>query len=490
MVWFSVRTVALFCSILVCAPSLRAEPQPAATTTTTTGAPRPAVPEIPWTRFVLDNGLDVIVVEDHRIPLVAVDLWVHVGSGDEKPGRSGFAHLFEHMMFQGAEHIGEDVHFDILRQLGATRVNGTTNSDRTNFYEVVPSQHLETALWLESDRLGFLLPLLSEKSLANQRDVVRNERRQRYEDVPYGRERFATQAALYPEGHPYRYLTIGRHEDIEKASVDDVRGFYAQWYTPSNATLALVGDVTVDTAKALTSKWFAGLRGRPRPAATTWAPVTLSREVRVAVDDPFARLSRVRFAWHGPKMLADDDIDLSLLADILGAPGWGRLYRALVIDHPYATSVSVQQDGHALGGTFQIAVTLKADAAVAEVERLLGEELAHVLSGGPSDVELARSTLNSEAGLLWSLEDLLNRAERLQFFRHTTGDPGYTRTYIERLRSRTARTVTEAARRWLGRPKAIVVTLPAPTTTTTTTTPTTTPTTTTTTTTAKTGGVR
>ena len=212
-------------------------------------SPAPSV-TIPFERYRLDNGLEVILSEDHRVPLVAVDVWVHVGSGDESVGHSGFAHLFEHMMFQGAEHIGEDVHFDVLRKLGGVSVNGTTNSDRTNFYEVVPANQLETALWLESDRLGFLLPMLTEKSLSNQRDVVRNERRQRYDNVPFGRERFALNAALYPEGHPYRYLTIGKHEDIEGASVDDVRAFWTARYTPSNATLALVGDFDKATIKA------------------------------------------------------------------------------------------------------------------------------------------------------------------------------------------------------------------------------------------------
>jgi predicted Zn-dependent peptidase len=420
------------------------------------------VPDVPFSRFVLDNGLEVVVVEDHRVPLVAVDVWVHVGSGDEQPGKSGFAHLFEHMMFQGAEHIGEDVHFDVLRKLGATSVNGTTNSDRTNFYEVVPSHQLETALWLESDRLGFLLPMLTDKSLANQRDVVRNERRQRYDNVPFGKERFATNAALFPEGHPYRYLTIGRHEDIEHASVDDVRAFWTRWYTPSNATLAIVGDVNVDAARALVNKWFGGLRKAPKPPATTLPAPQLTKDIRVDVDDPFARLGRVRWAWHAPKALDDDDLDLSFLADVLGAPGWGRLQKALVIDNPIAASVSVSQEGQQLSGTFQIAVTLKPGTAVADVERVVDAELAYLITHGPTDVELARSKLGNEASFLWGLEDLLTRAERLQFFGHMKGDLGYTRVYLERLRARTSSTIAAAGQKWLKRPKVVLVTRPAP----------------------------
>ena len=433
---------------------------PSSPPTTTVAAP--PVPDVPYTRFVLDNGLEVVVVEDHRVPLVAVDLWVHVGSGDEQPGKSGFAHLFEHMMFQGAEHIGEDVHFDVLRKLGATSVNGTTNSDRTNFYEVVPSHQLETALWLESDRLGFLLPMLTDKSLANQRDVVRNERRQRYDNVPYGKERFATSAALYPEGHPYRYLTIGRHEDIEHASVDDVRAFWTRWYAPSNATLALVGDVGVDTARALVTKWFGTLRTAPRPPATSLPPPQLPKDVRVDVDDPFARLGRVRWAWHAPKLLDDEDLDLTILADVLGAPGWGRLQKALVIDNPIAQSVSVSQNGQQLSGSFQIAVTLKPGTAVADVERVVDAELAYLIAHGPNEAELRRSVLNNEASLLWGLEDLLARAERLQFFGHAKGDLAYTKIYLQRQRGRTAATVADAGRKWLQRPKAVIVTRPAP----------------------------
>jgi predicted Zn-dependent peptidase len=432
---------------------------PTAAAAVTSAAP-PTVPDIPYQRFVLDNGLEVIVVEDHRVPLVAVDVWVHVGSGDEEPGRTGFAHLFEHMMFQGAEHIGEDVHFDILRSLGATQVNGTTNSDRTNYFEVVPSHQLEAALWLESDRLGFLLPMLNERSLANQRDVVRNERRQRYDNVAYGKERFATHAALFPDGHPYRFLTIGRHEDIEKASVADVRAFWNRWYAPANATLALVGDVSVEQARMLTTKWFGPLRKAPRPPRTTRAPATLATDVRVDVDDGFARLPRLRWAWHGPRTLDDDDLDLGVLADILGAPGWGRLQRALVIEQAVAQSVTVMQNGQPLGGTFQIAVTLKPETDPAVVVRSVEAALAAVLEQGPTEAELSRSIRNAEADFLWGLEDLLTRAERLQFFGHTVGDVGYTGRYLQRLRTRTTTTVTTAAQQWLRRPRALIVTHP------------------------------
>src|SRR5688572_11670411 len=236
----------------------------------TAPASRAQDPKIPFERYTLANGLEVVLVEDHSVPLVAVDLWYHVGSGDEVPGRSGFAHLFEHMMFQGTRNTGEDKHFEILQTIGGTDVNGTTNTTSTNYYEVVPSNQLETALWLESERMGYLPETITEKSLDNQREVVRNERRQSYDNVPYGQEQFAVSELLYPEGHPYRYLVIGKHEDLAAATADDVKAFFAKWYVPANATLTLAGDVDRATAKRLVEKWFGTFPATRKPVA---APV-------------------------------------------------------------------------------------------------------------------------------------------------------------------------------------------------------------------------
>ncbi len=215
-------------------------------------------PTLPHLQYRLANGLEIILHRDNSIPLVAVDLWYHVGARNETPGHSGFAHLFEHMLFQGAEHIGEDVHFEILRKIGGTSVNGSTNFDRTNYYEVVPSHQLETALWLESDRMGYFLPMLTDKSFRNQVDVVRNERRQNYDNQPYRSALFPLFEALYPPDHPQRHLVIGLHEHLTSANVDDVRNFYKTWYVPANATLVLAGDFDLDQARALIDKWFGG----------------------------------------------------------------------------------------------------------------------------------------------------------------------------------------------------------------------------------------
>jgi zinc protease len=421
---------------------------------------------IDFERYTLANGLEVILHRDTTAPLVSVNIWYHVGSGDEVPGKSGFAHLFEHMMFQGAKHIGEDVHFDVLREIGGTNVNGTTNPDRTNYYETVPSHELETALWLESDRMGYLLDLLNQQSLQNQIEVVRNERRQRYDNVPYGAERFAVAAALYPEGHPYRFLTIGRHEDVENANLDDVIAFFEKWYVPSNATLVLAGDFEIAEAKALVDKWFSTFPTLPKPAHVTVPAPQLQANVRVEVDDAFARLERVHYVWHSPAALAEGDLDLDVAAAALGSTGWGRLSKRLVDDENVAQSVHVGQSGSGFSGTFSIIVTLTPGDRERKRERIAAavtEELDKFIASGPTKDELARHVVGAESGFVWGLEDLAGRANLLQWFNHYAGDPGYTDEYLSRLRSITPATVQAAAKQWLTKPHAEIISVPKPT---------------------------
>ncbi|HVI04185.1 MAG TPA: pitrilysin family protein [Enhygromyxa sp.] len=420
---------------------------------------------IEYERYQLANGLEVILHRDPTAPLVAVNVWYHVGSGDEVHGKSGFAHLFEHMMFQGAKHIGEDVHFDILREIGGTGVNGTTNADRTNYFETVPRHELETALWLESDRMGYMLDLLNEKSLANQIDVVRNERRQRYDNVPYGLERFALGEALYPEGHPYRYLTIGRHEDLENASLDDVIAFFQKWYVPSNATLTLAGDFEIEEAKALIDKWFGSFPTLPEPEHVAIPAPSLQENVRKELRDPFARLERMHFVWHSPAVLAAGDLELSAAAAALGSEGWGRLTKRLVDDEKIAQSVWVFQSGSGFSGTFSVVVTLTAgDEAKkrAQATKAIDEEITRFVAEGPTQAELARHVIGVESSFVWGLEDIDNRANQLQWFNHYTGDPGYAQTYVERIRALTPASVKAAAAEHLGKPRAEIISIPAP----------------------------
>jgi predicted Zn-dependent peptidase len=428
------------------------------------GAVTPAAastPSLPFTKVRLHNGLEVILHEDHRVPTVAVDMWIHTGAGDEVPGKTGFAHLFEHMMFQGSKNVPEEQHFAVLREIGASTVNGTTNFDRTNYFEVVPSNRLETALWLESDRLGFLLDRLNEASLKNQIDVVRNERRQRYDNVPYGPARFALFEEAYPEGHPYRHLVIGKHEDLEGASLDDVRGFFQHWYVPSNTTLAVVGDIDIKQAQALVEKWFGGLAGPPAQPKHTEPPMPVLQEsVRREVKDKLAKLQRVQFAWHSPKRFAPGDTDLSTLADVLGAQGWGRLYKLLVVDKQLAQDVGVWVEGMEYSSLFNIAVTLKPGVDEREVENLVRKELIKIFERGPSEAEVRRSVIDTETNLLFGLDEVMSRTEQLQTYNHYMGDPGGVATYLAEVRSRTPETVRLAARQYLAKPRVVIVTTP------------------------------
>jgi predicted Zn-dependent peptidase len=418
-------------------------------------------PVIAHEKYVLDNGLEVILIQDRSAPLVAVSVWYHVGSALETAGRSGFAHLFEHMLFQGSTHVGADKHFDTLQRLGATSINGTTNIDRTNYFEVVPAELLEAALWIESDRMGYFLPLLTEESLKNQIDVVRNERRQRIDNVAYGPSNLRLWEMLYPEGHPHRYQTIGLHQDLEAASVDDVRVFYRTWYVPANATLSLAGDFDVDEAKALVEKWFGGFPKSEKPAVVD-VPRPPSRPARAEVEDQFAKLRRVTFAWHTPAMFDTGDAELDLVGTILGGGEASRLYELLVVDKELAQSVSAGQDSMRFSSLFTVTVTLRSDADLAAVEQLVIEEVERMRDEKMSDRELARAVTRRESRAVFRLEALLARGERLQSYNHYLGDPDRLSWDLERYRAATAESVRGTAEAYLDPAAAVVlVTVPA-----------------------------
>src|SRR4051812_6240118 len=268
---------------------------------------------IPYTRHTLDNGLDVLVHEDHGCPIIAVNLWYHVGSKNEVPGRTGFAHLFEHLMFEGSQHHDKG-YFPPLQGAGGS-LNGSTNADRTNYWEVVPSNALELALWMESDRMGYLLPALTQAKFSNQRDVVLNERRQNYENRPYGLAPMAMLAALYPPDHPYHWPTIGEIADLNAVKLEEVQAFFARYYHPANASLALAGDFEPDEALALASAYFEGIAPADAVPRVT-ARASLDGETRIQLEDRI-ELPRVYVAWHTPAMFAEGDAELDLAADLL-----------------------------------------------------------------------------------------------------------------------------------------------------------------------------
>jgi predicted Zn-dependent peptidase len=421
-------------------------------------------PKLEFEKYKLPNGLEVILSPDNQVPLVAVNVWYHVGSGNESVGKSGFAHLFEHMMFQGSKNTcialetdpskqksACDKHFEALRKIGAAEVNGTTNPDRTNYYEVVPSQHMETALWLESDRMAHMLQLLDRTALDNQIDVVRNERRQNYDNVPYRKALFALYAAMYPEGHPYRYLTIGKHEDLIAASVDDVKLFFKTWYVPSNATLTIVGDFDVAATKKLVEKWFGSFPASKEPT-TVRVPAPAPRPTSVTVDDSFAKLRQVTWTWHSPASYTDGDAELGIVANALAAEGRGRLYKQLVYAKQLAQSVRAGQDGSAFSGTFDITVTLRTGADLEEVKRIVFEELERVTKENLTDKEVQRVVTAREASMIYRLEGLNARANTLQGYNHYLGDPGklswdldrYRKTTLDKIRAVAAQYIVPA----------------------------------------------
>ena len=430
---------------------------------------RPAVPvaadpKIEFVKYTLPNGLEVLLSSDKSVPLVAVNVWYHVGSGNESYGKSGFAHLFEHMLFQGSKHVGVDNHFDILKKIGADGVNGTTNPDRTNYYEIVPSNQLETALWLESDRMGYLLdPPGSVKdpgnhfkeSLDNQIEVVRNERRQRYDNVPYGKARFATYMAMYPEGHPYRYLTIGKHEDLAAASPDDVKNFFKTWYVPANATIAIVGDFDIEETKKAIDKWFGKFPKSARPPlVAAAAPSIKSKEI--SVDDEFAKLRQVQFVWHSPANYGAGDAELDIVANALTREGPGRLYRALVYSNK-AQSVFASQSGSGFSGLFTVTVTLKTDSNLDEIKKIVMDEVTSITKTPLDAKEISRVIVANESFAIRGLETVFGRSSLLQQYNHYLGDPNRITWDLDRYRNTSAEKIRATAAKYLRTDNALTV---------------------------------
>ncbi|HTJ44568.1 MAG TPA: pitrilysin family protein [Kofleriaceae bacterium] len=405
-------------------------------------------PKIKFERYTLDNGLEVILAPDPSVPLVAVNLWYHVGSGYEVPGKSGFAHLFEHMLFQGSKNVGEDKHFEILKKIGGDQINGTTNTDRTNYFELVPSNQLETALWLESDRMSHLLEMLNQQSLTNQIDVVRNERRQSYENQPYGKARIALYEALYPEGHPYKHTTIGLADDLQAATVDDVKSFFKTWYVPANATITLSGDFDPADAKAKIEKWFGSFPKSEKPKVVAIsAPPIASKKIEMT--DDFAKLRQITWAWHSPARFAADDAELDVAAEALAREGTGRLYRVLVHDKQLAQVVRASQGGMGFSGIFTITVQLRTGADAQEVERIVTDEVAKLRGENLSDREVARVVTEGESAAIYQLESLMQRAQVLQTYNHYLGNPDSITWDLDRYRHTTPDKIRAAVNKWL-----------------------------------------
>ena len=421
------------------------------------------VPRLEFEKYTLDNGLDVILRQDARLPVVAVDLWYHVGPANEEKGRTGFAHLFEHMMFQCSKHVPCDQHFQLLEAAGASDVNGTTDYDRTNYFETLPSNQLELALWLESDRMGYLLDKVDQPALANQQDVVRNERRQSVENQPYGLAEEAMVQLLYPPGHPYYGNVIGSHEDIQAAKLDDVQRFFRQYYAPNNASLAIVGDIDVAQTKAMVQKYFGTLKRGPAvpPIKATTPPITAERR---QVVPSRVELPRVYMAWITPPFYKPGDADADIAATLLGGGRSSRLYKKLVYDRQIAQDVSALQYSLVLGSIFQIQVTARPGHTVEEIEKALEEELATLRSTPPDATEVERARNTIETNIVSGLESLGGFggvADRLNAYNHYLGTPDYLQQDIARYRAVTPATVQTFAKTYLmGNARAVVHAVP------------------------------
>ena len=417
------------------------------------------LPKIDFEKYTLPNGLDVILSEDHRRPRVAVNLWYHVGPANEEPGRTGFAHLFEHMMFQASKHVPPDTYFKTVEGAGGSNINGTTDFDRTNYFETMPSNQLELALWLESDRMGYLLDVVDQASFANQQDVVRNERRQSVENQPYGVVEETMFHTLFPKTHPYYADVIGSHADIQAAKLDDVKNFFKTYYAPNNASLAIVGDIDKAAVKALVEKYFGPFKkggAVPKPSAET---PKITAERRAVVKDR-VELPKVYMAWITPPFFKPGDADADIAATILGGGKSSRLFKSLVYDKQIAQTVTAQQYSLMLGSVFSIEATARPGHTAEEIEKAIDEQVAKLRDGGPDANEVERARNVIETRIVEGLETLGGFggiADRLNTYNHFLADPGYLPKDIQRYRDTTTASVKAFAQEQLAPTARVVI---------------------------------
>jgi len=418
-----------------------------------------SVPKLQYEKLTLPNGLQVILHEDHSTPIVVANTWYRVGSGDERPGRTGFAHLFEHLMFMGSQNVPQGQFDKWLESVGADN-NGSTDFDRTNYYEQLPSNALPLALWLDADRMGNLLPVMDQTKLDLQRDVVKNERRQRYDNVPYGRANETIWATLFPAGHPYHWPPIGSMVDLSAASLDDVKQFFRTYYAPNNATLVIAGDFQRDSALAWVNRYFAGIpRGPEAPTPPALPTVTVQRDTFLVLEDKVT-LPRLYETWYSVKLYHPDDAVLDVLADVLAGDKNSRLYKRLVFDMQVAQDVSAFQVSLRREGYFQITVTPKPGQTPSRMAALVAEEIGKVARDGVTARELARSLNSRRASFLDQIASVLGKADRLASYDFNAGTPDYVQQDLARYERVTAADVQRAAASYLSRPKVVLTVVP------------------------------
>ena len=416
------------------------------------------IPDIKYEKYTLPNGLTVITHEDHRLPLVAVDLWYHVGPLNERAGRTGFAHLFEHMMFEGSEHVGEKAHIKFVQGAGATDVNGTTSFDRTNYFETMPANQLELALWLDSDRMGFLMEGLDRKLLANQRDVVRNERRQG-EGRPYNVAQEESYHQLFPASHPYYASVIGSHADIEAARIADIRDFHQQFYTPNNASIAIAGDFDPKKLKDLLTKYFGPIPAGPKVDPVNTATPAITSQRRSTVTDT-VQLPQLNIYWLKPTKFAPGSAEIEVAVFALGGAKASRLDQALIYKNQVAQRVSCNTDPEKLTGVVSCTVTAKPGIKLEDLEATVWDEIAKLQTVGPTQQEVDASKATQLTRKITGLQRLGGFggiADTLDSYNQYLGDPGYLPKDIAATQAVTIASAKAAAAKYLTKDSAVVV---------------------------------
>jgi zinc protease len=443
-------------------PSFAAGQAATAPAAADTGLPPSAVPDIPFEKYTLPNGLEVILVENHKLPITAVNIWYHVGPANEAPGLTGFAHLFEHMMFAATKHVPRGLADTLLEGAGATDSNGSTDFDRTNYFDTVPSNQLELALWTHSDRMGYLLDVLDQTALSNQQDVVRNERRQSIENKPYGIVEEGLYHTLYPQTHPYHAAVIGSHADIQSARLGDIKEFFTRYYGPNNATIAIVGDIDKAKTKALVAEYFGSFkRGPALPKLNVVTPPVTS-ERRAVIQDR-VELPRVLMGWLTPAAFRPGDAELTLAAQILAGGKSSRLYKSLVYDKQIAQDVSSSQNSLALGSMFTVDAIARPGHTPQEIETAIDAELELLRTRGPTEKELERARNTIETAMLTQVEKVggYGLANLMNQYNQYTGDPGYLNKDIARYRRVTAADIQRVAAAELqNRARAVIYGVP------------------------------
>lgn len=416
------------------------------------------LPAIKYKEYKLKNGLRVVLHEDRSTPVVAVNVWYHVGSKNEETGRTGFAHLFEHMMFQGSKNYNND-YFTPLQEAGAN-VNGTTNQDRTYYYEVVPSNFLELALFLEADRLGGLTEAMTQEKLDNQRDVVKNERRQRVDNQPYGTAFEKIGEIMYPKGHPYNWTTIGSLEDLSAASLADVTSFFRQYYTPQNTVLVLAGDFQEKQARTWIEKYFGPIAKGDEIKRPTPAMPKLDKEIRTTVDDSLAPLPRLYMAWHSVPQYAPDEAALDMLSYVLSAGRTSRLQSNLIYAKEMAQNINAGNGTNEIGGIFQVQATARPGKSLDDIEKEINLELERIKKDPPTAEELTRARNTIESQTIYGLQTVLGKGGQLSTYAGYIGKPDYFQADLDRYRKVTSADIQRVANTYLTSNRLIMTYLP------------------------------